>query len=70
MMVHPLRRYRDTIGITQLELANQLGVTNVTVSRWETGKRVPRPRVVTEISEKTGISRAELLGFEPQGAAS
>jgi transcriptional regulator with XRE-family HTH domain len=59
-MAHPLKTYRDTQNLTQTQLAADLGVTNITVSRWETGLRKIAPTLVPFISEKTGIPAREL----------
>ena len=32
---------RENLGLTQVELAERLGVSHVAVHYWETGKRVP-----------------------------
>jgi len=39
-----VRRQRILRGITQRESANELGVSEETISRWETGKRAPDVR--------------------------
>jgi DNA-binding XRE family transcriptional regulator len=60
-MAHPLRRYRaQHDNMPQVELAKLLGVSRMTVIRWETGRRKPKPSQVAQISEKTGISAREL----------
>lgn len=35
-------RIRRVAGITQAQLARELGVTSTSISRWERGERVPR----------------------------
>jgi len=39
-----MKRIRDELGLTQEELAEELGVHRVTVARWEAGDRgIPEP---------------------------
>lgn len=38
-MKRELKSLRVGAGLTQAELAKRLGVTNVTVSRWERGEK-------------------------------
>lgn len=54
-MAHPLRAYRESVGLTQAELADILGVERTTVARWETGVRRVDPELLRLIEEKTGI---------------
>lgn len=35
-------RIRQAAGLSQLELAQRLGVDKMTINRWETGRRQPR----------------------------
>lgn len=66
---HPLKRYRADMEMNQDQLAELLGVSKGAVSRWETGERTPRHNKLLLISEKTGISPAELLGLEVRQVA-
>lgn len=43
MTEHDIRLLRRRLGLTQKELAEALGVDQVTVSRWERGVDAPRP---------------------------
>lgn len=51
-----LRTARRSAGLTQKELAEQLGVESITVSRWERGvttPSLPRLRRIAELTETT-----------------
>lgn len=37
--------FRTTLGLSQQELADELGVTQAAVSQWESGTKQPRPIV-------------------------
>ena len=54
-----LRRER---GITQEQLANVLGVSNQSVSKWESGQCCPDIALLPQIAEYFGTSVDELLG--------
>ncbi len=45
MQINPaeIRKMRKSWGMTQADLARELGVARETVSRWETGREVPLP---------------------------
>lgn len=51
-----LRECRETAGLKQRDLAQQLGVTYVTISRYETGARSPKPEDVAQILATLGIT--------------
>lgn len=53
-----LRRGR---GLTQEQLGERLGVTNKTVSRWETGAYMPDIGTLVPLAEQLGVSVNELL---------
>lgn len=55
---------RKNKGLTQEQLAEKLGVTNKTVSRWETGKYMPDLSLLKQLSEELGITLNELLSGE------
>ena len=53
-----LRRERN---LTQEQLGDRLGVTNKTVSRWETGNYLPPVEILQQLSELYCVSINELL---------
>jgi transcriptional regulator with XRE-family HTH domain len=65
--IHPSRPprqfvalWREKVGLTQEQLGGRLGVTDVTVSRWETGKRVMDLNTLQALAEALGVNSADL----------
>jgi transcriptional regulator with XRE-family HTH domain len=60
MTTHPIKQFRLDTGRTQTALAKELGVTDVTICRWETGVRQVDTDLLPKVAELTGISAAKL----------
>lgn len=59
-----ISRKRKEIYLTQEQLAEKLGVSNKTISKWENGKCMPDYSVVKELCKELGITVAELMDGE------
>ncbi len=59
-----LKQLRNEKGITQEQLAEILGVSGRTVSRWETGTNLPDLSVLVQISEYYDVEIQEILNGE------
>ncbi len=53
---------RKEKGLTQAQLAEQLGVTNKAVSKWESGNGIPDISLFPVLSELLGVTADELRG--------
>lgn len=60
-----LSQLRREKNLTQQELGEKLGVSNKTVSRWETGNYLPPVEMLQQLSQLYGITINELLSGEP-----
>ena len=60
-----IRRLRETRRLTQAELAEKIGVSSKTVSKWETAKGLPDISLLQPLAEALGISVIELMNGEP-----
>ena len=58
---------RKQNNLTQEQLAEKLGVSNKTISKWETGKCMPDYSIVKTLCEELGVTMAELLDGEKAG---
>jgi len=56
-----IKKLREEKKMTQLELADIIGVTDKAVSKWETGKGYPDITLLDPLSRALGISTIELL---------
>lgn len=55
-----LAEWRESRGLTQEQLAGRLGTTDVTVSRWETGRSLLNTAVMAAIAEALNIEPEDL----------
>lgn len=56
-----IKKLRESIGLTQAELAEKLLVSDKTVSKWETGKGYPDITFIEPLAAALGVSVIELL---------
>ena len=65
---HTLKVERVKLGLSQVELAERLGVTQNTMSRWESGAVAIRHRVIMEraLRDVAVELERERLGVEPK----
>ena len=61
-----LSLYRRLNGLTQNELANAIGYSNKSVSKWERGDGLPDILILIYLSEIYGITVSELIGQSPR----
>ena len=53
--VQLIERLHDTGGVKTTDIANFVGVSQETVSRWETGREAPRPKTQLLVSDLTWV---------------
>ena len=56
-----IRNLRENRNLTQAELAEELGVSSKTISKWETGKGLPDISLLQPLARALGISLIELM---------
>lgn len=59
-----IKRLREEKGITQSQLATQIGVSSKAVSKWETSKGLPDISLIEPLAKVLGVSVMELMSGE------
>ena len=59
-----IRDLREKQNITQAELAERIGVSSKTISKWETAKGLPDISLLQPLAQALGISVIELMNGE------
>ena len=62
IFVKRLVELMENANMTQIELAQKIGTTNVTISRYISGERCPRIEIVAQIAKVFNVSIDYLLG--------
>ena len=68
ILAENIRSYRKGLGLTQEQLAERLGITLGTVSKWERGSSEPDLSYIMELAELFHVSVDALIGFTMRGA--
>lgn len=55
-MLNAIKKARLTAGITQIDLAEKMGVTNGAIALWEKGITRPRPARLKKLASVLGTS--------------
>ena len=59
-----IKQLREGRGLTQAELAEKIGVSSKTISKWETAKGLPDITLLQPLAQALGISVIELMNGE------
>ena len=59
-------RLRHKHKLTQEQLANFIGVTKASVSKWENAQSMPDILLLPQLASFFGVSIDELIGYKPQ----
>ena len=59
-----IAQVRKERGVTQLELAQKINVTDKAVSKWERGVGFPDIKIIEALAEALGVSVSELMNGE------
>ena len=59
-----IKQLRESRGLTQAELAEKIGVSSKTISKWETAKGLPDISLLQPLAQALGISVIELMNGE------
>ena len=65
-----IEKKRKEQNLTQAQLAEKLGVSNKTVSKWENGKCMPDYGVIQPLCTELGVTVSELMDGEEQAPVS
>lgn len=59
-----IKTLRNEMGIGQNLLAQELGLSNASISYWENAKQEPSAQAIFKLAEYFGVSADYILGLE------
>mgnify|MGYP002796210196 FL=1 len=64
IFIKRLKEIRKDKGLSMSELANKIGVSTNTISRWERGERIPNLEALVTLAKFFKVSTDYLCGLE------
>lgn len=64
MLCEQIKKLRKSRGISQVQLANQLGVTKQSISNWENDNIQPSIEMLMKLAEYFKVSTDYMLGLD------
>ena len=64
MIADKIKTLREANGMTQNEVARQLGITRSSVNAWEMGISIPSTMYIVELAQLFAVSTDYLLGLD------
>ena len=64
MIADKIKTLREANGMTQNEIARQLGITRSSVNAWEMGISIPSTMYIVELAQLFAVSTDYLLGLD------
>ena len=64
-----ISKLRKELSMTQEQLAEALGVTFASVSKWERGVATPELNLIAKMADLFGVSLDAMVGFEVQNGS-
>jgi transcriptional regulator with XRE-family HTH domain len=62
VFMNPIKLLRKEKGLTQIDLAKEIGVEQGAVSKWEIGRTRPEPQYIERLAEFFGVEKEYILG--------
>ncbi len=56
-----IKKHRQSLGLTQNQLGEAVGVTGKAVSAWELGTKIPRMNVIDRMASLFGVTKSALI---------
>ena len=70
LLAEKIKLLREGAGLTQADLARQMGLTRSSINAWEMGLSVPSTQYVVELAKAFRVSTDYLLGMEGTASVS
>ena len=67
-MTNNIKKFRETLKLTQEQLSEKIDVTRKTICSWERGKSSPNAEHLTKLTEVLHVNANEIIEFcTPEG---